>query len=115
MEYEESNLSKSFPTKFNHECFKILDWKWFNSRSCVGAVLVWDLCEKRLKGFLGSPTEKYMSEESQVIEIAEIGCSLPSDMVITIFKRYFSQEDVLVNLDKNFRLFMAFTEILDEQ
>lgn len=114
MEYEESNLSKSFPTRFIHDCFKILEWKWFNSRSCVGAVLVWDLAEKRLKGFIGSP--QYDSdEESQVKQIADVGCTLPTDMVIVIFKRYFQRHEVIVNLHKDFKLFMAFTELLDEK
>ena len=113
MEYEESNISKTFPTRFIHDCFKVLEWKWFNSRSTVGTVLVWDLAEKRLIGFIGSP--KYeASENDQVREIVDYGCKLPKDMVIMIFKRYFSQEEVFKNLDKDFKLFMAFTELLDE-
>lgn len=112
MEYEESNLSRSFPTRFVHDSFKILEWKWFNSRSCVGAVLVWDLAEKRLKCFLGSP-QYNAEEEDQVKQIADLGCTLPSDMTIVIFKRYFQREEVIVNLDKDFKLFMAFTDLLD--
>lgn len=112
-EYEESNLSRSLPTRFVHDCFKILEWKWFNSRSCVGAVLVWDLVEKRLKCFLSSP--KYNStEEDQVREIVDFGCTLPSEMTIVIFKKYLQREDVFNNLDNNLKLFMSFTELLNK-
>lgn len=113
MQIEESVLSRSLPTRFIHDCFKILEWKWFNSRSCVGAVLVWDLSEKRLKGFIGSPTY-FADEEYQVREIADFGCRLPIDMIMVIFKRYFQREEVINNLDKSLKLFMSFTDLLDE-
>lgn len=113
MEYEESNLSKIFPTRFIHDRFKVLEWKWFNSRSTVGTVLVWDLSKERFIGFIGSP--KYeASENDQVKEIVDYGCTVPTDMLIMIFKRYFSQDEVFKNLEKSLRLFMAFTELLDE-
>lgn len=112
MDYEETNLSRTFPTRFVLGCFKILEWKWFNSRTCVGAVLVWDLAEKRFKGFIGSP-QYDASEKDQVTQIADHGCTLPTDMVILIFKNYFQREEVIVNLDKEFKLFMAFTDLLD--
>ncbi len=111
---EESNLSKALPTRFMHDCFRVLEWKWFNSRSCVGAVLVWDLAEKRMKGFLGSP-QYDADEEDQVKQIADYGCRLPTDMVIVIFKMYFSREDVIQHLDKDFKLFMQLTSILDQK
>jgi hypothetical protein len=118
MEYEESNLAKSFPTRFKHGPFKVLEWKWFNSRSCVGVVLVFDLLEKRLKGFLASPSDFFLGkdqEEEAVKDIVDHGCTLPTDMVIVIFTRYFAQEGVFRNLDRDFKMFMAFTELLDER
>lgn len=117
-EYEESNLCKSFPSRFMHGPFKVLTWKWFNSRSCVCCVLVFDLIEKRIRAFIGSPHELFLGreqEEEAVKDVLDNGASIPTDVVITIFKRYFYLEEVIKNLDKDFKMFLELTKLLDEK
>lgn len=113
MSYEESNFSKLLPTRFIYEPFKVLEWKWFNGNKCVGAVLVWDLSNPRFIAFLGCG-KKYNIEEDDVKEIVEWGCRLPNDITLTMFKNYFSREEVYPHLDKTLKVFMNFTELLNE-
>ncbi len=118
-EYMESNLSRSLPSRMILGPFKILEWKWFNGRYPVGMVLVFDLIEKRMKGFVGTPTSLHeydiSSEENEVKEIADYGCRLSTEETIVVFKNYFLRDEVYKNLEKDFKLFLSITEILDEK
>lgn len=113
MEYEESNLSRSFPTKFIMGPFKILEYKWYSGRYLVGSVLVWDLLEKRFKGFIGQAKAENIEED--VLEIAEYGAKLSTDETIIMFRKYFELEEIFINLDKNFKTFLRILEMLDEK
>lgn len=111
MEYEESNLFKRFPERFRHDCFKVLEWKWFNSRSAVGLVLVIDLQQKRISAYIGSPKNE-LSEEDSVKEILDWGASLPNDMIFAAFRNYFCRDEIFELLDKDLRAFLKVHEIL---
>lgn len=95
---EESNMVKNLPFKFYLDTYKVLEWKWFNSRSCVGVVLVWDLQENRMLGFMGSA--RGINEKADVIGIANWGHKLPAYLTNSIFYNYLTQQRVYEVFDK---------------
>ena len=111
--YEESNLAKALPTLYNIEHYKVLDIKLLDIQPIIGCVLTFDLIEKRMKCFI-SCVDSGLTQNEAVEKIVTHGATLPSRLCFVLFKEYFIQEEMIKLLDRDAKLFLKMTELLED-